>query len=307
VSLNNLFGQPAEEREERELGLKLPEAKATHSYEMFKIAAKFTSASKISLLVEPLREVLLTTQTIKTVHCIEEALRQIGLGLQDNTSVSATSQLKFILDVLSHGLQQMQAQRIELNTEMANRAAKVAKPDLYSNQLLPEEPSRAGKKPEVAEHATAHVLVAFGLQLLLSGVKRKAFDFGNEEQMKLLDTVLPVVVSCAKSQHNRVLSLSLRTLSHIIPIKKSSFQPYLDQLLPQLFSLLKQYSRAGSAVNGSNQELSQACFKTITVIIRNNKKCDLSEKDLKVWLKRGLSKDLEVRLKRSLSKKDLEM
>ena len=59
----------------------------------------------------------------------------------------------------------------------------------------------------------------------------------------------------------QVLSLSLRTLSHIVPMKISSFESYLDQLLPQIFSLLKQYSRTGSAVSGANQELSQTCFK----------------------------------------------
>ena len=48
---------------------------------------------------------------------------------------------------------------------MAGKPARLAKPDLYSNQLVPEEPGRAGKRPEVMERTTAHVLVAFGLQV----------------------------------------------------------------------------------------------------------------------------------------------
>ena len=57
ISLNNLFGNPAEEREEADAGLKIPEAKATHTYDTFELVARFTSASLLSDVVTPLRQV----------------------------------------------------------------------------------------------------------------------------------------------------------------------------------------------------------------------------------------------------------
>lgn len=129
-------------------------------------------------------QVVLTNHNVKSVHCIEEALRRVGLGLQVNISVSPPVMLRFIQDILKHGIDQMWNKRfvwplgvsspaynidcvcrMEVDFETQGKRVRPMKPALYSNQLLPGEPGRAGKRPQATEQATAHVLVAFGLQV----------------------------------------------------------------------------------------------------------------------------------------------
>ena len=55
--------------------------------------------------------------------------------------------------------------RMNTDSNTTLDSGKILKPDLFSNQLCPKEPARAGKIQGAPEQATLHVLVAFGLQV----------------------------------------------------------------------------------------------------------------------------------------------
>ena len=57
VSVEDIFGEPAREREVDKISTKLPEARSTKSFESFEIVAKKISASQLMVIMTPLKQV----------------------------------------------------------------------------------------------------------------------------------------------------------------------------------------------------------------------------------------------------------
>lgn len=57
VLVEDIFGEPAREREVDKISTKLPEARSTKSFESFEIVAKKISASQIMVIMTPLKQV----------------------------------------------------------------------------------------------------------------------------------------------------------------------------------------------------------------------------------------------------------
>jgi hypothetical protein len=57
VLTQDIFGEPAREREVDKISTKLPEARSTKSFECFELVAKKMSAAQLMVLITPLKEV----------------------------------------------------------------------------------------------------------------------------------------------------------------------------------------------------------------------------------------------------------
>ena len=57
VLVEDIFGEPAREREVDKISTKLPEARSTKSFESFEIVAKKITASQLIVIMTPLKQV----------------------------------------------------------------------------------------------------------------------------------------------------------------------------------------------------------------------------------------------------------
>ena len=57
VLVQDVFGEPAREREVDKISTKLPEARSTKSFESFELVAKKISATQLMAVITPLKEV----------------------------------------------------------------------------------------------------------------------------------------------------------------------------------------------------------------------------------------------------------
>eukprot|EP00118_Oscarella_pearsei_P012476 m.92302 g.92302 ORF g.92302 m.92302 type:complete len:2568 (+) comp36728_c0_seq4:63-7766(+) len=288
ISLDNLFGDAAEHRDDEEAGGKIPEAKACHTYDTLELVARFTSAPRLNEVVNPLRQKLLETASLRVSHCVEEALRRVGLGMQRNDSITPVVLLQFIHDVVNYGMTERKEMKeklwkapVAVKTETTSRPHR---PELYSDQLLEPEPRKSVKRLEGTSQVTAHVFVEFALQLLLTGVKKQKFDVSDEGLLNLLDSLLPLLVSLLSSKHNKAVTLSIKLLSFMVPLPLPQLGANVEILNGKLFTFLRKYARAGAATVGGNQELIQACFKAVTVLMREHKRHKITDQELKVLL-----------------------
>jgi U3 small nucleolar RNA-associated protein 20 len=55
--VQDLFGEPAREREVEKISTKLPEARSTKSFETFELVSKKISATQLMVIITPLKEV----------------------------------------------------------------------------------------------------------------------------------------------------------------------------------------------------------------------------------------------------------
>ncbi len=107
--------------------------------------------------------------------------------------------------------------------------------------------------------------VTFGLSLLYASLKKGSFDISDEKCRSMLDPFIPVLTTCfCNCQNDDVILLSLRSLGVLLRLKLPSTQAYSPALGAKTLDIL---TSSGNLSN-LNQELTQVCFKTLTLLIQ---------------------------------------
>ncbi|XP_014487870.1 PREDICTED: small subunit processome component 20 homolog, partial [Dinoponera quadriceps] len=171
----DLFGLTAEEKEIIGVVKNVSEAKSIKSFDIFHILAEYITESCLLDLILPLKEVLVKTHSHKTIHKIVECLRNISLGLADNTYIPMEKMLIFLYGIISESIPALMSEK-ECK-KLAKEEAKVLefrqKQDCF---IIPPEPkSRMGIKAaaKTTKNANVHVMVEFGLKLYHILLKRE--------------------------------------------------------------------------------------------------------------------------------------
>jgi U3 small nucleolar RNA-associated protein 20 len=106
--------------------------------------------------------------------------------------------------------------------------------------------------------------VTFGLSLLYSSLKKGNFDVEDGVCRSMLDPFIPMLTTCVcECRNNDVILLSLRCLGVLLRLKLPSVQNFSTTLGAKTLDIL---TSSGNLSN-LNQELTQACFKTLTLVI----------------------------------------
>ncbi|XP_076304449.1 small subunit processome component 20 homolog isoform X2 [Tachypleus tridentatus] len=272
-----LFGDVAEEKEVAKITGKLKEARTSKTYNMYHIMGQFVSEKFIANLVLPLKDVLDTTNSHKIIRKCQECLRHIVLGLTDNKDVSVKALL-----IYSHGLTQIVFTNVENSSRAPHHSveSKTQQPDIYS---IPAEPPRGGLPVKLSKKTNAHVLVDFGLQLLHICLKSNKILPSVQEHMEMLDPFVNVLVECLGSQFVKLISTTLRCLTWILKYPLPSLKMHVPKICKLSFMLLNKYAGPGMG-QGENFEMVVACFKMLTVLVRDVEYDVIEEQQLKVLL-----------------------
>ncbi|XP_063423263.1 small subunit processome component 20 homolog isoform X1 [Mytilus trossulus] len=269
-----LFGMVAEEKNVDAIKGKVFEAKTMKSYDSYQILGKFIGMSSLSGLLQPLKQVLDSTQSLKCTKKIQEALRKISLGLIDNAGMDVEKTMIFVHSLITS---QEEKPRIEKKPE----GKKSLRPP--SCLLLPPKPAYGGGKPKANKKTNIHVLVEFGLEILYLLLKRSKLTHQNPDHLKLIDPFIGIIKNNLQSKHIRVNILCLRCLGWLLKFPLPSMKTSVKKIAQGMFVLLQNYASVGAA-KGDNLELVFLLFKTVTVLVRDVQYYDIDQNQLQILL-----------------------
>ncbi|XP_076242844.1 small subunit processome component 20 homolog [Calliopsis andreniformis] len=278
----DLFGLTAEEKEVIGIVKNVAEAKSTKSFDILHILAQYITESCLVDLILPLKEVLMKTHSHKTVQKVIECLRNVVLGLADNTFIPLDQMLIFLYGIVSESIPDLMPEKKDKQlTEKEAETLVRQKPDLY---IIPPQPkSRMGIKvaSKTSKNMNAHVITEFGLRLFHILLKR---DKISSEEFKLfIDPFVPLISDCLKSQHVKLSTLGLQCLNWLLKMDLSSVQETISDICSSIFSILHKYAAAGLS-KGDNFDLVMASFKCMSVIVRDVKHYTITVEQLKVLM-----------------------
>ncbi|XP_061495457.1 small subunit processome component 20 homolog isoform X2 [Rhineura floridana] len=274
---HELFGEVAEEKEVKGIVSKVMEARRSKSYDSYEILAKYIGKDQVAKLILPLKEILENTTSLKMSRKVHETLRRIVSGLILNTAMTAETIL-----LLSHGLI---SENLPLLTEKARtKAPAPLDPRLQPESclLLPPTPVRGGQKAPVSSKTNMHILVESGLRLLHMSLKRSKINSSDDHILEMLDPFVQLLINCLQSTDVKVITGALQSLLWVLKFPLPAVDKNIEQLVKQLFLLLKDFAKPGAA-KGQNFHLVMNCFKCVTLLVRNTKS-HITEKELQVLL-----------------------
>ncbi|XP_053321012.1 small subunit processome component 20 homolog [Spea bombifrons] len=274
-----LFGAVAEEKEVKGIVSKVMEARSSKSYDSYELLAQFVGKDQVTNMIVPLKELLEKTTSLKLARKVHEALRRIVFGLIANKDMTAESIL-----LLSYGLI---SENLPLLTEKdKNNQSETLPPDPRlqpKSCLLIERPlPRGGQKAAVSSRTNMHILIESGLRLLHMSLKKSKVNSSEERVLEMLDPFVQLLIGCFKSMDVKVITGALQSLIYMLKFPLPSIETNTEQLIKELFLLLKDYAKAGAA-KGQNFHLVVNCFKSVTILVRHMKG-NISEKQLQVLL-----------------------
>lgn len=153
----------------------------------------------------PLKEVLSKSRSHKVVQKVIDSLRQFGLGLADNKFICVKKMVEFLYEVAAEKNPKLMPTSRKKQTEEKKKKSKLLCEIKDSLLIVPPPKNRLGEGivARSADNTNDHVLIEFSLRLLHILLKREKV---NKPELKpLLDEFVPVLSSCLKSKHVKVI------------------------------------------------------------------------------------------------------
>ncbi|CAH0545672.1 unnamed protein product [Brassicogethes aeneus] len=278
----DLFGKLSEEKEVSKIASKTSEVKSTKSFDTYQIVAQYITEKCLMDLLLPIKRILESTHSFKTVHKAQETLRYISQGLLDNSFVSLQSLLKFAYGTSSQSIPQLLTKE---KPKLSQKELEIKSRQKEDCLILPKMPMgktafREGKVKSSAS-TNAHLLIEFGLRLCFMMLKREKIK--DEQYRPFVDPFVAIFKKCLKSKHIKLSTLTLQCLSWIMKYELPSMEQSIKNITKDIFGILHKYASAGLS-KGDNFDLVMAAFKAIAVLVRDVKYHTIDAHQLKALL-----------------------
>ncbi|KAF5285550.1 hypothetical protein FQA39_LY16615 [Lamprigera yunnana] len=281
ICTNELFGNLAEEKEIVQIGKKVSEAKSIRSFDIFHILAQYITDKCFVDIMIPLKSVLTSSHSFKAINKVRECLRNISLGLSENSFTSIESLLKFCYGTSSESIPELLPTVEKKIVEKKEKQLLVEpKEDCF---IIPQVSIRRGPMWDAkkSNNTNAHVLVEFGLNLLHHMLSKEMCK--GDEFKPFLDPFVSVFKNCLCSRHVKLSTLTLQCLNKILLYDLPSLRENISEIANILFDILHKYAAAGLG-KGDNFDLVSAAFKTMSTIVRDIKYYTITREQLKILL-----------------------
>ncbi|GAA5980986.1 hypothetical protein JCM10908_003941 [Rhodotorula pacifica] len=262
----DIFGAPSRDRTSQEFRAKTKfrEVRSFKSLDSFQILARVISPVKISALLSPLRGVLSTTDSPKSLKDVEEVFKVLAVGLTANPALDALGTLD-----LCHSLISQNASFLK-SVKKVRKHGKAA-PD-YHVQL---ERDDGGERDYYSKNA--YRFVSFGLEVFNAGFRKSIFNLDSPEVLARMEPLVSLVGNALYSDDPVVLARSMRATASLIRCPLGSTEQAAPVLVKQMLSVIE---RSGS----TESELAQSALRTLSTVLRDCKTATLSEKQLTTLL-----------------------
>ncbi|KAG0304218.1 U3 snoRNP protein [Dissophora globulifera] len=265
VFVNDIFGETGIEKETDEITGKMKEAKSNLSFHSFELMAGIIEFKNMGLIMIPIKELLSETEAVKVMRKVDEVMRRLATGLNNNPRFETKEMLIFC-----HGL-------ISQNLAISKTKEEIKKDKSRMEINYTVDTRRPGQLVTDCFPANAHRFVAFGLGIFRASLTRNKFDVRSPEQLALLDPFVDIVGNGVFAKYPEVIQQSLKIMCILAKIKLPSLDRGLPVVIKQTFVLLK-------AQGSTKSELAQSCFKMLAVAIRECKKVVIKEEQLTMLL-----------------------
>ncbi|KAJ9474508.1 U3 small nucleolar RNA-associated protein 20 [Pseudozyma hubeiensis] len=282
IAVEDIFGATADDRESIGSKTTYREVKHSKSMDTFEQVSRIVTPNRMAEVLQPLRDILQQTEIPKVVRQVEECLRRISSGIPANPQFDSGRFLSLCATLIRRDAVFLQARKAETKAASRHKSATLYNYAVFLKRKDVEEGATAGK-----DHYSrnAHKFVAFGLEMLVTSLRRERFDFQDEEVLAKLNSMVNIVGEAAYANESSVLELSLRAIAQIVKVPVSRVDKALPVFIKQIFGIIHQYGSPQS-------QIVQTAFRTLTAILRECKQASLSETHLSGLLKL-IAPDLE--------------
>ncbi|KAG0325092.1 U3 snoRNP protein [Podila humilis] len=261
VLVNDIFGETGVEKDTEEITGKMKEAKSNLSFHSFELLSGIIEFKSMGLIMIPVKEVLSESESVKVMRKVDEVMRRLATGLNNNPRFETKEMLIFC-----HGL-------ISQNLALSKTKEEIKKEKSRMEINYTVDTKRPTHMVTDAFPANAHRFVAFGLQIFRASLNRNKFDVRSPEQLALLDPFVKIVGNGTFAKYPEVIQQSLRILCILAKLNLPSLESNLPVVVKQTFVLLK-------AQGSTKSELAQSCFRMLSIAIRECKKIEIKESQL---------------------------
>ncbi|SJX64813.1 related to UTP20-component of the small-subunit processome [Sporisorium reilianum f. sp. reilianum] len=282
IAVEDIFGATADDRESIGSKTTYREVKHSKSMDTFEQVSRIVTPNRMAEVLQPLRDILQQTEIPKVVRQVEECLRRISSGIPANPQFDSNRFLSLCATLIRRDAVFLQARKPETRAASRHKSATLYNYAVFLKRKDVEEGATAGK-----DHYSrnAHKFVAFGLEMLVTSLRRERFNFQDEEVLAKLNSMVNIVGEAAYANESSVLELSLRAIAQIVKVPVSRVDKALPVFIKQIFGIIHQYGSPQS-------QIVQTAFRTLTAILRECKQASLSETHLSGLLKL-IAPDLE--------------
>ncbi|WWC87549.1 uncharacterized protein L201_002439 [Kwoniella dendrophila CBS 6074] len=275
VSAEVIWGESGKDVSSEGFKTKMREVRGATSrgFDTFQLLSQLVSPNKMSIILSPLREVMHSSQAVKQMQQIDEALRRISLGLNSNPKLGPEDILSLCYSLISGNSSYLKPKK---------KAVKPAEtPDNFRVQM-----KRDSKGNEDFYPQNAHKFVVFGLDLFVTAFRRGKFDFDDVSILSRLGPMVNAIGNTLYSPAANILNLALKAAAAVLRCPVRQVEPALPTFITNIFKIIK------NAGGTAESEVAQTALKTLAVILRDCKSSEISENQLK-YLLEVISPDLE--------------
>jgi U3 small nucleolar RNA-associated protein 20 len=265
--MDDIFGVTGQEKDAEEYISKMREVKSSKSFDSMELIAKGTTLNHLIDLVRPIMALLLEKLNIKLARKIDELLRRVGLGIQQNEAVKNRDILVFCYQMIQ-----------EVN-DMQSRSNAPDDDEQTKKYLLTMKSSRGSGKASKASHF--YKMTRFSMDVLQS-------VFRKQDSLQTPENVIgfiPIISNFLIQGQEEVQVSAMRLLTTIIKVPL----PLIGKNAPVYVAEAVQSIRNAPS---SNTELAQAALKLISAILKERREVKVKEKDIAYLLKQ-LKPDLD--------------
>ncbi|KJA28736.1 hypothetical protein HYPSUDRAFT_617773 [Hypholoma sublateritium FD-334 SS-4] len=273
VSAEVIFGESGKDVQSEDFKTKMREVKVASSraLDTFATMAKFITPARISSLLGPIKTIMHETQSSKVITLVDEVLKRIATGLNGNQHLVPTELL-----VLCNTL-------VSQNAKFLQQTVSRRKNALKGDAIVQMKRKVVQDTNHYANNSFR--FVNFGLDLLLTALKRNRFDFRESTHIARLESMVVVIGNTLYSTNAAVLTLGMRCAAGLAKCPLKAIEKSLPVIVRQILDIIKQ-------TGNTESELVQVAFKALAAILRDGPPVQVKEKDL-IYLIELLSPDLE--------------
>ncbi|KAI9295650.1 hypothetical protein K502DRAFT_364846 [Neoconidiobolus thromboides FSU 785] len=264
IIIEDLFGEVSKEKEAEDYTGKQKEVKSRKGNLSLDILTTLINFKSLPTLLIPLKQILSETDNGKTLIKVSDALTRISSGLIKNSKFDTNVLLKFCHGLIMQNIALCQVEKVDNKKKKSNqevtytvhikRKAINGQLDYFSNN--------------------AHKFVEFGMELLLSALKRNRFEFENEEiKIQMLNPFIDIMGESLYSNYQSITVNAIKIIQLLLKIPLPGFQLGLPTIIKRIFDII-------ISLGSTQSEVVQTGFKLIAYVIKNRPEIEIKDQHL---------------------------
>ncbi|KZT58714.1 hypothetical protein CALCODRAFT_451310 [Calocera cornea HHB12733] len=238
---------------------------SSKALDTIQLVSRFITVGHVRDLLSPLRHILQSTDTQKTIQLVNNVLHRMASGLNSNPHLSPEDVLS-----LCHTLITQRSKLMGESTPDVSGKSSAA-PD-FAVQM-----KRKAAEPTVALTGNLQKFVAFGLELFNTAFRRNRFDLKDEGVLARLEPLVPLIGEALYADDAQVAMASIKATAAILRCPLQSAAKSLSVFIKRLLSLIQ---KSGSL----DADIAQAALKSLAIVLRDSGKAKIVDADLKYLL-----------------------